>query len=157
MPDGKTADFVSRTLGSAVRDGNIVDSGGKVLGKHEGVHRFTVGQRKGLGLSTGMPLYVLRLDPVDATVVVGAREDLGGSELTASAVNWISGTAPDGPHRVTARIRHHHQDAPATVTATAAGRAHLRFDDPQLAVSPGQAVVFYEGEEVVGGGWIDNF
>jgi len=156
VPDGQTADFVGRKLGSGVRDGAIVDTGGKVLGKHAGLHRFTVGQRKGLGLSTGVPLYVLRLNPSDATVVVGSRDELGSRELTASSVNWISGITPGGPQRVTARIRHHHQDAAATVTATAAGQAHIVFDDPQIAVSPGQAVVFYEGEDVLGGGWIDN-
>jgi tRNA-specific 2-thiouridylase len=99
-------------------------------------------------------MYVLRLDPSDTRVVVGPREELGRRDLTASGVNWIAGAPPGAPRRVTARIRHRHADAPATVTADASGHASLVFDDPQLAISPGQAVVFYDGEEVLGGGWI---
>ena len=156
VPDGKTADFVGRQLGEEVREGAIMDTGGRVIGKHAGLHRFTVGQRKGLGLSTGVPLYVVRLDPADASVVVGSRDELGARELTASGVNWISGKAPSEPQRVTARIRHRHHDAPATVTSSGAAKAHVRFDDPQDAITPGQAVVFYDGDDVVGGGWIDD-
>jgi tRNA-specific 2-thiouridylase len=89
-------------------------------------------------------------------VVVGPREELGQRTLTASSINWIAGAPPPAPRRVTARIRHRHQDAPATVVADGSTRAHLRFDEPQIAVTPGQAVVFYDGEEVVGGGWIDS-
>jgi tRNA-specific 2-thiouridylase len=125
-----------------------------VLGRHRGLHRYTVGQRRGLGLSTGAPLYVLRLDPAETRVVVGPREELGRRDLTASGVNWIAGAPPDGPRRVTARIRHRHTDATATVTADVSGHASLTFDDPQLAITPGQAVVFYDGDEVLGGGWI---
>lgn len=154
VPDGNTARFVERHAPAVPAAGEIVDADGHVLGEHRGVHHFTVGQRKGLGISSRAPMYVLKLEPVDQRVVVGAREDLGSRELTATGVNWISGTAPDGPARVTARIRHRHQDAPATVAATGAGTAHLTFDTPQTAVSPGQAVVFYNGEDVVGGGWI---
>jgi tRNA-specific 2-thiouridylase len=113
-----------------------------------------VGQRKGLGVSIGSPLYVLKLQPVDQRVVVGPREALGGRELTAERVNWIAGAPPDGPTRVTARIRHRHQDAPATVVADGGTTAHLTFDDPQVAITPGQAVVFYDDLDVVGGGWI---
>ncbi|MBK9239236.1 MAG: tRNA 2-thiouridine(34) synthase MnmA [Acidobacteria bacterium] len=159
VPDGNTARFVERHAPLAPARGEIVDAEGQVLGEHRGVHHFTVGQRKGLGLSTGSPLYVLKLEPVGERVVVGAREALGSHELTATGVNWISGTAPDGPTRVTARIRHRHQDAPATVVSTGDGTAHLRFDDPQVAITPGQAVVFYDAADaasVLGGGWIDS-
>ena len=89
-------------------------------------------------------------------MIVGPREELASRELTASDVNWISGEAPAEPRRVTARIRHRHTDAPATVTSTGAGRAHVLFDDSQIAITPGQAVVFYDGEEVLGGGWIEK-
>jgi tRNA-specific 2-thiouridylase len=154
VPNGDAGGFVERHLPAPVTDGEIVDSGGRVLGRHRGLHRYTVGQRRGLGLSTGAPLYVLRLDPADTRVVVGPREELGRRDLTASGVNWIAGAPPDRPRRVTARIRHRHTDAPATVTADASGHASLTFDDPQLAVTPGQAVVFYDGDEVLGGGWI---
>ena len=136
-------------------DGEIVDSSGKVIGRHRGVHRLTVGQRKGLGLSAGVPLYVLRLQPEEARVVVGSRDELGERALRASSVNWIAGEPPSEPRRVTARIRHRHRDAPATVTPEGRTGAHLEFDEPQTAVTPGQAVVFYDGDEVVGGGWIE--
>ncbi|MDA1307196.1 MAG: tRNA 2-thiouridine(34) synthase MnmA, partial [Acidobacteria bacterium] len=154
VPDGNTAKFVERHLTSAMPVGEIVNSDGKVLGEHQGLHHFTVGQRKGLGLSTPKPMYVLKLMPAEQQVVVGAREDLGGTVLDATGVNWVSGTTPDGPIRVTARIRHRHQDAPATVESTGDAPAHLVFDEPQTAITPGQAVVFYQGDDVVGGGWI---
>ncbi|HWB16029.1 MAG TPA: tRNA 2-thiouridine(34) synthase MnmA [Vicinamibacterales bacterium] len=154
VPDGDAGGFVERHLPAPATDGEIVDSGGRVLGRHRGLHRYTVGQRRGLGLSTGAPLYVLRLDPAETRVVVGPREELGRRDLTASGVNWIAGAPPDGPRRVTARIRHRHTDATATVTADVSGHASLTFDDPQLAITPGQAVVFYDGDEVLGGGWI---
>jgi tRNA-specific 2-thiouridylase len=156
VPDGNTARFVERHAPKVPAAGQIVDREGRVLGEHRGVHHFTVGQRRGLGLSTGSPLYVIKLEPVDQRIVVGSQDALGSHELTASRVNWIAGAAPDGPARVTARIRHRHQDAPATIVATGAGTAHLRFDDPQNAITPGQAVVFYDAAEVIGGGWIDS-
>ena len=154
IPDGNTAKFVSRNSDHVPASGEIVDTAGRVLGEHAGVHHFTVGQRKGLGVSVGSPLYVLKLQPVDQRVVVGPREALSGRELTAERVNWIAGVPPSGPARVTARIRHRHQDAPATVVPDGESTAHLTFDDPQVAITPGQAVVFYDDLDVVGGGWI---
>jgi tRNA-specific 2-thiouridylase len=154
VPDGDAAGFVERQLGARARGGEIRDSSGRAIGEHRGIHRFTVGQRKGLGLSTGTALYVLRLEPATSTVVVGSRDELGSKHLDATGVNWIAGAAPDGPARVTARIRHRHQDAPATLVSTGAGTASLDFDEPQVAITPGQAVVFYDGDEVIGGGWI---
>jgi tRNA-specific 2-thiouridylase len=136
-------------------EGEIVDSAGTVVGRQRGLHRYTVGQRKGLGVSKPEPMYVLRLEPSDQRLVVGAKHELGRRELSASGVNWIAGAPPDGPVRVTARIRHRHADAPATLVAEGHGAAALTFDSPQLAVTPGQAVVFYDGVDVVGGGWID--
>lgn len=155
VPDGDTARFVERHLDEPMPEGEVVDSSGRVLGRHQGVHHFTVGQRRGLGVSTGTPLYVLRLLPADSQVVVGPRSELGRAALTASSVSWIAGTPPGGPLRATVRIRHRHHDAPAVVEADTAGHASVRFDDPQLAVTPGQAVVFYDGDDVLGGGWID--
>jgi tRNA-specific 2-thiouridylase len=96
---------------------------------------------------------VLRLEPDRSRVVVGPREELGRTTFGATGVNWISGRAPDGPIRASARIRHRHRDAPASVTAEAA-EASVVFDEPQMAITPGQAVVFYDGDEVLGGGWI---
>jgi tRNA-specific 2-thiouridylase len=154
VPSGDHAAFVERRA-PAARDGVIADPHGRVLGRHGGVHRFTVGQRKGLGIAAGAPLYVLELKPETQTVVVGPRESLGRADLRASGVNWIAGEPPDGPHRVTARIRHRHREAPAVVEPLDRDRAALRFDEPQIAVAPGQAVVFYEGDTVLGGGWIE--
>jgi tRNA-specific 2-thiouridylase len=154
VPDGDAAGFVERRLDEGAREGAIVDTGGRTLGRHAGVHRFTIGQRKGVGVSTGTPMYVIRLEPETSRVVVGPREELGRLEFTAKQVNWIAGAAPDGPARLTVRIRHRHQDAPAVVTPTGSATVHVRFDDPQMAVAPGQATVFYEGQDVVGGGWI---
>ncbi len=154
VPDGDTAGFVERHAEVAPGEGEIVDSGGRHLGTHRGIHRYTVGQRKGLGVSSAIPLYVLKIDAADRRVTVGARDELGGTTLTASQVNWVAGARPTVPVRGTARIRHRHQDAAATIVSTGDGSAHVTFDEPQTAITPGQAVVFYDGDEVLGGGWI---
>jgi tRNA-specific 2-thiouridylase len=156
IPDNDYRAFVTRAVPAAARQGAFVDQEGRVLGNHAGIHRFTVGQRKGLGLSspTGVPMYVLALRPAEQRVVVGPKASLEQTRLTASGVNWI---APEPPAalRIAAQIRHHHQAAPAAVRAVGDARAEVIFDQPQLAISPGQAVVFYNGDSVVGGGWID--
>jgi tRNA-specific 2-thiouridylase len=164
IPDHDYASFVTGRLPGAPATGAIVDDAGSVLGQHEGVHRFTIGQRKGLGIPGGSgaaPLYVIALKPAGQQVVVGPRTALERTTLTASGVNWIDGP-PTAPMRVTAQIRHRHQPAAATVSAYASGaadagaqRAELVFDAAQMAVTPGQAVVFYDSDTVVGGGWID--
>jgi tRNA-specific 2-thiouridylase len=156
VPDGDYASFVARHAPEAAVGGAITDRAGRVLGHHDGIHRYTVGQRKGLRLSASMPLYVLALDPSDRTVIVGPREALDETRLTATGVNWIAGTAPGGPLEASVQIRHRHAPASATVHALAGGRAQVRFAAPQRAVTPGQAVVFYVGDEVVGGGWIER-
>jgi tRNA-specific 2-thiouridylase len=155
VPDGDYAKFVEKQAPEAARAGTVVDNDGRVLGTHGGVHRFTIGQRKGLGLSSSEPLYVLEIKPEAAQVVVGSREALGRTQLAANAVNWVSGVAPSDWLRVSAQIRHRHAAAPAKVRATDEERIELEFDAPQTAVTPGQAVVFYDGEEVLGGGWIE--
>jgi len=129
---------------------------GRELGRHRGLHYYTLGQRKGIGVTKPQPLYVLRLDPAERRVVVGSKQELGARDLQATGVNWIAGVPPAGPTRVTARIRHRHADAPATVVSDGDGLASLVFDEPQLAIAPGQAVVFYDGDDVLGGGWIAN-
>jgi tRNA-specific 2-thiouridylase len=135
--------------------GAIRDREGHVLGRHDGVHRFTIGQRKGLGLATGIPLYVVGIDAADASVTVGPREALERTTLTASRVTWMSGETPASAIRASARIRYRHADAPAAIAPLEDGRASVTFDAPQSAITPGQAVVFYDGEIVLGGGWID--
>jgi tRNA-uridine 2-sulfurtransferase len=157
IPDHDYRTFVTKRVPEAERAGALVDEEGHVLGSHEGIHRFTVGQRKGLGLgatATGSPMYVLALRPAERQVVVGPRASLERTQLTASRVNWIA-ERPSAARRVDAQIRHRHQAAPATVRDLGEARAEVVFDAPQSAVSPGQAVVFYEGDAVVGGGWID--
>src|SRR5439155_21139284 len=106
---------------------------GHVLGRHDGVHRFTIGQRKGLGLATGLPLYVVGIDAADASVTVGPREALERDTLTASRVNWMSGETPASPIRASARIRYRHREAPVTITPLPDGRASVTFDTPQSA------------------------
>jgi len=155
VADGDHASFVERHAPEIATNGLIRDSEGRVLGRHEGVHRFTVGQRKGLRLSSHAPLYVVEIRPQDSEIVVGPREALDRTALTASNVNWIACDPPASPMRVTAQIRHRHREAPARVHAMDDGRAALEFETPQTAISPGQAVVFYDGDVVAGGGWID--
>ena len=155
VPDGDYAAFVEGRAPETERSGLITDTDGHVLGQHRGVHRYTVGQRKGLGLSSSVPLYVVAMDATSRTVTVGPRQALERTALTASDVNWISGHAPAASLRVQAQIRHRHAAAEATLTPDGSTRARVEFDIPQPAVSPGQAVVFYDGDVVVGGGWID--
>jgi tRNA-uridine 2-sulfurtransferase len=159
VPDDDYAGFVSRHAPDAAGDGVIVDEAGRVLGSHSGIHRFTVGQRKGLGLGSaagvaGAPLYVLQLRPADRQVVVGPKTALERTTLTASGVNWIA-EEPTSPIRACAQIRHRHHAAPATIRSLGGVRAEAVFDTPQIAITPGQAVVFYDGDAVLGGGWID--
>jgi tRNA-specific 2-thiouridylase len=156
VPDGNYAAFIEKHTANRDTAGDIVSQSGRVLGRHGGVHRFTVGQRKGLGIAAAEPTYVLELRPSDRTVVVGSRLDLERTRLTASRMNWIAGVCPSGPVRVTAQIRHRHQPTAATVCAIDSGRASVQFDSPVTAITPGQAVVFYDGDVVVGGGWIDS-
>jgi len=141
--------------GPALRRGALVDERGHVLGTHDGIHRFTVGQRKGLGLrASGAPMYVVALRTSSQQVVVGPRSSLERTTLTESGVNWIR-AEPTAPLQVHAQIRHRHQAAPATARALSDHRAEIVFDTPQIAVTPGQAVVLYDRNVVVGGGWIE--
>ena len=134
--------------------GELVASSGEVIGHHEGISNFTVGQRKGLGVSSPSPLYVLQIDPASNRVTVGADEELATRTLRARRLNWIAIAELTGPMRVRAKIRHRHEPAWATLEPGGAGEAIATFDEPQRAVTPGQSAVFYDGDEVVGGGWI---
>ena len=154
IPDDDYAAFVANQRPEAARGGSIVDERGHVVGQHAGIHRFTVGQRKGLGISSPAPVYVLALKPDTCEVVVGPKSALERTTLTASGVNWI--VEPVGSMRVTAQIRHRHLPAAATVSVLEDGRARVEFDASQIAITPGQAVVFYDRDVVVGGGWIDS-
>jgi tRNA-uridine 2-sulfurtransferase len=158
IPDHDYASFISKRTAQPPRGGAIVDTSGRTVGSHSGIHRFTVGQRKGLGLarSSGTPMYVVALHAAEQQVVVGPKSALERATLTASGVNWIAGE-PSGAVRAAAQIRHRHQPAAATVQALEGARAEVVFDAPQIAVTPGQAVVFYDGDVVLGGGWIENW
>ena len=154
VPDGDYARVVEQHLDAPPAGGEIRDAGGRVLGRHEGVHRFTVGQRKGLRLSTAEPLYVLAIEPDTATLVVGSRDALDRPECEVAQVNWIAGVPPAGPIVAGVQIRHRHAPGRATVRPLGADRVRVTFDAPQRAITPGQAAVFYDGDEVLGGGWI---
>jgi len=136
------------------RAGSIVATDGRILGQHGGIHQFTVGQRKGLGIAAGEPLYVLQTDVDKAQVVVGRQAELMKRGLIAKNLNWISIAKPEQPLRIKAKIRNRHQAAAATLAHDGPDSVYVEFDEPQRAITPGQAVVFYQEDCVVGGGWI---
>jgi tRNA-specific 2-thiouridylase len=159
VPNGDYKRFIDAYLeeqGEALPDtsGELVTTSGEVVGTHEGIHNFTVGQRKGLGVATGSPLYVIQLKGDARQVIVGSGEELLSLTLMAKRLNWISIPSLDVPIRVTAKIRHRHEAAPAIIEPAGEDRALVTFDELQRAVTPGQAVVFYQDDVVVGGGWI---
>ncbi len=160
VPDGDYSGFIDRYLDAENEQqrrppaGEIVDASGSVLGEHSGIHRYTIGQRRGIGISNETALYVLSIDAPNNRVVVGAPEELLTSEFTAAGVNWIIPASESENVRAEVRIRYRHTEAPATITRLANDRARIVFDEPQRAITPGQATVFYRGDEVVGGGWI---
>lgn len=153
-PDGDYATFIERTAGHPSPAGNFVDENGRVLGQHKGFVRYTRGQHKGLGLSIEPPLYVLDKDPATAAIRLGPDAALWTRTLTAEKINWISVPALSGPLRVTAKTRYSQRESAATAEPLEDGALRLTFDEPQRAVTPGQAVVLYDGETVVGGGTI---
>ncbi len=154
VPDGDYPAAIRRLTGRAPVPGDLVDAAGHVLGRHKGVEHYTVGQHKGLGLSTEEPLYVLSVDAAANTVTLGKNEALFRTSASVEAVNWVAGAAPAGPVRCAARVRYRQAEQPATVTPTGPDTAVLEFDAPQRAITPGQAAVFYDGDIVLGGGKI---
>lgn len=160
VPDGDYAGFIDRYLDAEdAKDrlpgsGEIVDTSGRVIGRHEGIHRYTIGQRRGLGIADEKPLYVISIDADKNRVMAGSSEELLNSEFTVARVNWIAFDDPNEPVRAEVRVRYRHTAAPATITPLPNQRARIVFDEPQRAITPGQASVFYRGDEVVGGGWI---
>jgi tRNA-specific 2-thiouridylase len=155
VPSGKYMDFlVERIDCKSPSGGPIVDEEGRVLGEHKGIFAYTVGQRRGLGIASTAPYYVLGLDPSTNTIQVGRVEALFRSEFEVDSVNWVSMAPPEGGIRCEVRIRHQHRPSPAVVTVIDRERVAVKFDKPQKAVTPGQAAVFYEGDLVLGGGII---
>jgi tRNA-uridine 2-sulfurtransferase len=159
VPGGDYKRFIDAYLaeqGEALPDtaGDLVTTNGEVLGEHGGIHNFTVGQRKGLGVATGSPLYVIQISGADKQVIVGGEEHLYSRTLRARRVNLIAIQDLHEPMRVTVKIRHRHEPAAALIERTGDDEILATFDEPQRAITPGQAAVFYEGDIVVGGGWI---
>lgn len=155
VPDGDYTRFLQEYGGVKMIPGVFVDRAGHVLGRHKGLPCYTTGQRKGLGVSAGKHVYVLRKNAQDNTILLGDNEDLFTSVLTADRVNWISGETPASPLRVTAKTRYSQTEAAATVHPLPDGRIRVEFDAAQRAITAGQAVVLYDGEQVLGGGTIE--
>lgn len=155
VPDGDYTRFLQEYGGVNMIPGDFVDRAGHVLGRHKGLPCYTTGQRKGLGVSAGKHVYVLRKNAQDNTILLGDNEELFTSVLTADRVNWISGDIPASPLRVTAKTRYSQTEAAATVHPLPDGRIRVAFDVPQRAITAGQAVVLYDGEQVLGGGTIE--
>jgi tRNA-specific 2-thiouridylase len=160
VPDGDYAGFIDRYLEAEAQTdrlpppGELVTSSGTVLGTHRGIHRYTVGQRRGIGIAQSAPLYVLGINREENQVVVGNDDELLRNEFTAAGVNWIAFDDPTEPVCAEVRVRYRHTAAPATIEPVKAGRVRVMFAEPQRAITPGQATVFYRGDEVLGGGWI---
>ena len=163
IPGGSYAQFLKAYLDEQGRplpdsSGELVTAGGDVVGRHEGIHGFTVGQRKGLGISSPTPLYVLNIHPDSHAVEVGPDDQLYSRTLRADRLNWVSIPQPTAGIRVSIKIRHRHEPAAATLRVCTDDPAHpfaeATFDEPQRAITPGQSAVFYQGDEVTGGGWI---
>jgi tRNA-specific 2-thiouridylase len=159
VPSGDYVRFIEGYLqeqGSNAPDGagEIVSTNGEVLGRHEGLHRYTVGQRRGLGIAAGRPMYVISLDREKNRLIVGEDESLRGSTAEVSRVNWIPFAQPDDTVRAMVRIRNRHEPAEAEIVPLSSTTARIEFREPQRAITPGQAAVFYSGEIVLGGGWL---
>jgi tRNA-specific 2-thiouridylase len=155
VPDGDYVRFLEEERGAGRLDGEIVHVSGQVLGRHLGTYRYTIGQRRGLGIAWPQPLYVVGIDAENRRVLVGEQEHLAVSGLTLHGVNWSDGAAPAEAIRARCRIRYRHQEVSALITPLPAGRTQVAFDEPQRGVTPGQAAVFYDGDKVLGGGWIE--
>ncbi len=147
-------EFISAATGFSPRAGDIQDKSGSIIGKHQGLHKFTIGQRRGINCPADRPYYVLRIDMDNNRLVVGFEEDLLASECTITNINWII-KQPTGPLSAFTRLRYRHTEAPSTIIPSENNTAVIRFKDPQPSVTPGQAAVFYKGNEVLGGGWIN--
>ncbi len=159
IPGGDYKQFIDAYLdeqGQTLPDtgGELVTTSGRVKGGHTGIHNFTIGQRKGLGLSSPDPLYVLQIDPASHRITVGSEDELFTRTLVARQLNWISVSCLDHTARASIKIRHRHEPAWATLQQTGEDEVSATFDEPQRAVTPGQSAVFYQGDEVLGGGWI---
>jgi tRNA-specific 2-thiouridylase len=162
VPDGDYSGFIDRYLEHEDRAGEIPSGGailntkGEQLGAHSGIHRYTIGQRRGLGIAHEKPLYVVQIERARNQIIVGEKEELDQTEFFAKGVNWVAFDTPAEPVRARVKVRYRHEPALGTIYALEDNRARIVFDEPQRAITPGQATIFYHGEEVVGGGWIEK-
>ena len=154
VPNGDYASVIELQTGKRPVEGNFVDKQGNILGRHKGMIHYTIGQRKRLGISHTEPLYVCGICPQDGNVILGSNDDLFSREADISDFNWISGKVFEGEFRCKAKIRYRHPEQWATVLPTGADTVHITFDEPQRAITPGQAAVLYDGDIVLGGGTI---
>ncbi|MBQ0059426.1 MAG: tRNA 2-thiouridine(34) synthase MnmA, partial [Lachnospiraceae bacterium] len=154
VPDGDYGNFLERYTGKRYEPGAFLDTEGNVLGTHKGTVRYTIGQRKGLGIALGKPMYVKAINVKDNTVTLCEDHDLYSDSLTATEFNWISGEAPTTAIKCQAKIRYRHKEHPATAYPMPDGTVHVTFEQPQRAITPGQAVVLYDDDIVLGGGRI---
>jgi len=156
VPEDDYAAWLRPRRPEAFRPGPIVDSSGRALGEHAGVGHFTIGQRRGLGVAAGVPMYVTRIDPAAATVTIGPREEVLRDRLSAVGANWHADPPPVGEtFAATVQIRYNHRGAAARVRVTGSNRFEVAFDEPVAAITPGQAAVIYDGDRLLGGGWIE--
>lgn len=151
VPDGDYAGFIAETTGKTYPEGPVLDTAGNRIGTHRGIIHYTIGQRKGLGLALGKPMYVKATDAKTNTVVLGTNDELFSSRVYGEKLNWIAGELPKEPLSVVARVRYHGKDQPATLHFQGDGKILAEFSVPQRAVTPGQAIVFYQGEKMLGG------
>jgi tRNA-specific 2-thiouridylase len=156
LGNGDYREFLSRHAPGAAQPGPIFDTAGRTLGEHRGLPYYTIGQRKGLGIAAPQALYVLDTEPSRNAIIVGTADELGGRELTATDTSYVSGYPPVLPLQITAKIRYKAREIPATLIPMPAGRAHVHFDEPLRDITPGQGVVFYQGDIVLGGGIIER-
>lgn len=154
VPDGDYARVIELQTGKQSKKGNFVDTNGNVLGKHKGIIHYTLGQRKGLGVSYTEPLYVCKICPESGDIVLGSNEDLFGRDTDVADFNWISGTPPQNSFRCKVKVRYRQREQWANVTPTGQDKVHITFDEPQRAITPGQAAVLYDDDIVLGGGTI---
>lgn len=160
VPDGKYSEFIDRYLEHEGRTdelpvgGAIVNVAGETVGRHNGIHRYTIGQRRGLGIAHEKPLYVTQIERARNQIVVGEVDELESIEFIAKGINWVAFSEPTEPVRAEVKVRYRHEPAAATIHAMPDNHVRVVFDEPQRALTPGQASIFYDGDEVVGGGWI---
>lgn len=156
IPDGNYSSFLKEYMPDVAKPGPILDREGNTLGEHRGILFYTIGQRKGLGISAEEPLYVVAIDRVRNAIIVGSKEDVYRDELIAADINWISMESPKQPLELKAKIRYRHREADAVITSISQREVHVKFSKPQMAITPGQAIVFYHKDTVVGGGTIEQ-